>query len=424
VVYAWLALGYLRATPPYNNPDEPAHVNYVAQVATTGTLPVLQPGDWDNDLLERLKATKFPPSESVAAVRYEGWQPPLYYVLAAPIYGLAMGLGREEMVDALRLFTVLLGALTLLVSYALARAAFGSTGSPWLALAVPLAMVGVPMFTAMSAAVTNDGLANLLAALLSLEAVRALRRPPTRAGSVRIGVEMGASLLTKLTVAPFVAVAGLALLVGSRRAGNTWRQALGLAVLAGAVGLLLWAPWLLRQGVAYGFDDLLASRRHDAVVVGQQRFPGLSGDFLRSWSSTLFHSFWAQFGWMGIPVADRYAWSYWLWGTLIALAVVGLAVAAVRRSSTSLPPVSVLACLGLLAAAPVVGLLVLNASFVQAQGRYLFSGLPVLTTLAVLGWSALVPGRPGVWLPVAVGLLLVALNWFTLARTLAPAFAG
>ena len=53
LAYGYLAVGYARATPRWNNPDEPAHVNVIRQIATTGTLPVLTEGDWDKPLLDR-----------------------------------------------------------------------------------------------------------------------------------------------------------------------------------------------------------------------------------------------------------------------------------------------------------------------------------------------------------------------------------
>src|SRR5205814_3754384 len=43
VAYAALAIGYLTLTPIWQNPDEPAHYNYVAFIAQTGGLPELRP---------------------------------------------------------------------------------------------------------------------------------------------------------------------------------------------------------------------------------------------------------------------------------------------------------------------------------------------------------------------------------------------
>ncbi|MDQ3810104.1 MAG: hypothetical protein M3336_07430, partial [Chloroflexota bacterium] len=107
-----LGFAYATSTPLWQNPDEPAHFNYVAQVAETATLPELRAGDWDSALLERLKHGQLGPGESIASIRYESWQPPLYYLLAAPVYRLG---SPEEpaRVLRLRLLGVALGALTL-----------------------------------------------------------------------------------------------------------------------------------------------------------------------------------------------------------------------------------------------------------------------------------------------------------------------
>jgi DNA-directed RNA polymerase subunit beta' len=49
-----IALGWLYATsvPKWNAPDEPAHFNYVKHLATTGTFPVLQAGDYSHEKME------------------------------------------------------------------------------------------------------------------------------------------------------------------------------------------------------------------------------------------------------------------------------------------------------------------------------------------------------------------------------------
>src|ERR1041384_4330799 len=103
--YAFLAFGYARLTPIWQNPDEPAHFNYVAFVAQTGGLPVLQPGDWDSELLERLKTGTLFPTDDIRTIRYESWQPPLFYLLAAPVYRLGSA---DDAVLRLRAFDAIL----------------------------------------------------------------------------------------------------------------------------------------------------------------------------------------------------------------------------------------------------------------------------------------------------------------------------
>jgi 4-amino-4-deoxy-L-arabinose transferase-like glycosyltransferase len=435
--YALLAGGYAAATPPWNNPDEPAHYNYVDHVARTGTLPILQPGDWDYDLLERLKHNRFTSNERVDSLRYEGWQPPLYYLLAAQVYRAAPADSQLARIQSLRAFDIALGAAILLVAYLVAREVFrpASPGPPRphsltpplseaLALAVPIAMVGVPMFTAMSAAITNDALANVLAALLTLALVRLVDRPATTRSALLLGVLLGLALLTKLSLVVFVPLGLAAMATGAWRRRQAARHLAHLALLALAVMFVVLAPWLIRQGLIYGWDDLLASKRHEVVVVGQPRFSGLSWEYVRHWTTTFFHSFWAQFGWMGIPATD---WLYRTWGAVTLAACAGLFVRTARamggrakpRSVDPRPALLAALCIGML-----VAILYYNLAFEQAQGRYLFPALPAICTLLVAGWSALLHIRFSIAGPLLAGLGLVALNAYTLTRVLVPAFAA
>lgn len=425
--YGALALGYDRATPAWNNPDEPAHYNYVAQVAETGQLPVLEPGDWNADLLERLKSTDFAGNPAVGTIRYEDWQPPLYYLVAAPVF--RMETTEPARVQALRRFDIVLGGLTVLVSYFAARIwlerpwSSPAWSAPVAAVAVAAAMVGVPMFTAMSAAISNDALANFLAAVLTLVLLVALGSAPTVRRALGLGLLLGAALLTKLTLAVFAPVAMLVLAYSAWRCRRPWGLLLSswVGLVVGTSALL--GPWIVRNGLTYGWNDPFASRRHDAVVVGQPRFPGFSAEYAWSWLTTTFHSFWAQFGWMGIPVDARL---YMAWGAVTALGVLGLVVVgsrSLRKSAGGLwvtdPRPGLLVAVVL---AVFVALIGYNLMFVQAQGRYLFPGLTAICILLVAGWQALVPGRAGGAVALAIAVALIGLNGYTLVRQVAPAF--
>jgi 4-amino-4-deoxy-L-arabinose transferase-like glycosyltransferase len=392
-VHFALGLAYVNATPIWQNPDEPAHYNYIEFVAQTGGLPELRPGDWDSALLERLKTGQLQPTDSVASIRYESWQPPLYYLVAAPLYRL----GAADL-RLLRMFDVLLGGLTLLVAFRIAHVLFGE---PALALAVPWTMLGIPMFTAVSAAVSADPLANLLAAVLTLVLLplsgeaRGAQRP------LAVGVLLGLGLLTKLALAIFLPLA-------------IWRyrhcvRQMGLLLLVTGV---LMAPWLVHQVTTYGWADPLAIARHSQVVQDQARFPGLSTDYVAAALTTTFHSFWAQFGWMAIPAPDRL---YWIWGALTIVAIGGLVW---KRDKLDHDWTTILVLVGL----TVLAYVGYNLSYLQLQGRYLFIGLVPMSALLVCGWSAWFPLRlqaPGALL-TATGL--VALNVYTLLRVLEPGF--
>ncbi|MBI2755778.1 MAG: glycosyltransferase family 39 protein [Chloroflexi bacterium] len=414
LTYLALASGYQAATRAWDNPDEPAHFNYVRQVAETGSLPVLQAGDWDGALLERLKSTRFPPTESIDAIRYESWQPPLYYVLAAPVYAAAPPAARLAW---LRFLDVLLGAGTLVAAYGVGRALFGA--ADWRAVALPTTLVGIPMFTAMSAALTNDALANLLATVATWVSLLAVRSARPRRLALVLGVVLGAGLLTKLTLLVFLPIGTTAAAWGASRIGGRGAAVRASGTVVGiAVGA--WLPWLVRNALTYGWNDPLASRRHDLVVAEQARFPGFTFEHLSYLAATTFHSFWAQFGWMAFPVDDRL---YGVWGAFAIAGCVGLVWAAIgtgRGRLLHLAPWFV-------TAATVVGMLAAlgyyNLTYIQAQGRYLFPAGAGLAGFAVLGWARL-GGRYGG--PVALGTAaaLVVLNVLTLYRWASPALAG
>lgn len=95
-VYLVLAAQYAALTPDWQAPDEPAHYNVVRQIAQTGALPVLEPGDYDQ-AFEQVVGNGFPPEIALDRVQYQDYQPPLYYVLAVPAFWI--GVGRSSQYD-------------------------------------------------------------------------------------------------------------------------------------------------------------------------------------------------------------------------------------------------------------------------------------------------------------------------------------
>ena len=58
----YLLVGSLFAiyTPPWQAPDEPAHYNYIRQLAG-GSLPVIAPGDYDQEYQGTVISSRFDP---------------------------------------------------------------------------------------------------------------------------------------------------------------------------------------------------------------------------------------------------------------------------------------------------------------------------------------------------------------------------
>ena len=404
VAYAALALGYITRTPIWQNPDEPAHYNYVAFVAETGGLPELRAGDWDSALLDRLKNGTLQPTDSLASIRYESWQPPLFYLAAAPVYRPGPTSDAASVVFRLRAFNAVLGGLTLSLAYLIAREVLPAH----LAVFVPAVMVGVPMFTAVSAAVSADPLANLLAAAALLPLVRRLRRSVRgMTWPLATGALIGLGVLAKLALAIFVPLA-LAVLVA--RSARRVRDSM---VLVGTSALVV-APWLVHQVTTYGWADPFALSRHAAVVQDQPRFPGLSSAYAGDFLITTFHSFWAQFGWMALVAPTRL---YWAWALLSLAASTGLVVR--ERHRLAEPTWRLLVGVVVTSAVAYIGY---NLTFQQFQGRYLFTALAPIAILLVAGWAAWLPARLAPWGVALIAALLVALNAYALVRVLVPGF--
>jgi hypothetical protein len=443
-----MGAGYALGAPAWETPDEPAHYNYIRHVAETAGFPVMQVGDYDAAEMERLKAARFPPTMSVDGVRYENHQPPLYYVLMAPLFKASASLPVTQQVVVLRLASVLLSAVVLLVANAIARAIFPA--NPLTALAVPAFMAVIPMRAAMSAAINNDTLSELLLAIILLLSLPRLQdRLPARRYILLAGLVYGLGLLTKVTVyvgAGICAAAELGrwwLARGDHSAAQDRRAFVdGLGTLAGvgAVGLALGGWWFVRNALVYGNLDILARQRHDLVVAGQPRTEW-GFDALRHFVLTTFHSFWAQFGWMGIPVDQRI---YHALAVLTVMAAAGLGLYLARRFP-GLDPAQRwgLGLAALLFALIFGGMAQYNLDYIQPQGRYLFPAAVAVALAFALGleelagrasctlllaggvaWLALQgAGRVAIGLGVASVLLLAGVRWRA-PRAAAPAVVG
>ena len=397
IVYLVLGAAFAVQTPAWQSPDEPAHYNYIKFIAQNHALPVLQAGDYDQAYNEEFTRTpQNTQSMSIDPLRYENYAPPLYYVLAAPIYALAAG-----SITALRLFSVLLGALLVLVTYFIGVEVFPNQLP--IALGTAAFVAYVPQHLAMLASVNNDSLSELLIALVVLQSLRLFRSGSVSNRSlILLGLTLGSGLLTKATFYyTAVPIACIALILNARR--YTLRFTHDVLVFAPA--LLIAAPLWLRNASVYGGLDVMGLARHNAVVVGQPTTAqwiadhGMAG-WLQRFVTTTYQSFWGQFGWMAVPMPNN---QYVILGILSALALVGWVWWLLRRMKDApsgpptrsvrhgqgrgmkqpSPPAIILTLLFVLTLG---GYLYYNLTFVQHQGRYLFPALIPIGLAFSIGW--------------------------------------
>ncbi len=416
LLYLALAGTYALFTPAWQVPDEPAHYNYIKHIAETGRLPELRPGDYPAEYLEEIKTARFAPEYSIDPIRYESHQPPFYYLLATPVFLLGRALGMETPLLPLRLFTTLLGCLSLLVAFGLVRAL--APNRPELALGAAAFMAFLPMRLAIAGAVNNDVLVELILALTAWQLVVVGKRGWTVQRSVLLGLTIGLAFLTKLqayVAAPLAFFAWAWAMAVARRTGRRIAPLLAQGAVVLAIALACVAPWLARNASVYGPNDLLGMVRHDAVAGGQLTSAALIAErgvagTLRSLVQTTFQSFWGQFGWMGVPLPSRV---YQGLAALTGVALLGVldtlptVLRRVRRGDSAYH-VMLLGAWGLLT---VAGFLWYNLQFVQHQGRYLFPALPVWALLFTVGMQRLYSRAPR-WILAVLGacalLLLIA----------------
>ncbi len=199
IVAGYLGVGALFGvlTPPWQAPDEPAHYNYVAQLAGDGCCPVIQPGDWDGAYQEEIISARFPPDQldDLPTIEYEDHQPPLYYLLLTSVFRLSDG----DLI-ALRLTSVLFGLATVVGAYGVGRLLL--PGREPVVLAAAALVAFVPQHLAILGSVNNDSLAEAIIAATLFACLLYVRggRPP-------VAMRWGA-VITLIAIALGIGVGG------------------------------------------------------------------------------------------------------------------------------------------------------------------------------------------------------------------------
>jgi hypothetical protein len=186
---AWmiLAANDLARIPPHLGFDADRHFDYVKYIATQHALPLASDG-------------------------WQMFQPPLFYLLAAPWYALLSPfVGDDTVIKILRVLPMLCGLAQIEIVYRTARAVFPGKED----LQIVATMVGglLPMQIYISLVVGNEPLAGCLTAVLILMCFRLLAEPaPLRRTRffVCMGVVWGLAILSKVTpllLTPLIAFA-------------------------------------------------------------------------------------------------------------------------------------------------------------------------------------------------------------------------
>lgn len=400
VAYVTVAANFALQTPPWQAPDEPAHYNYIADIATQGALPILRRESYNQACRDELVSTKFPPDQGIDCLRYESYQPPLYYLVGSLVYALSSG-----SLIALRLFGVGIGIGIILLFYYSLHLVFPD--KPMVGLGATAFAAFLPMHVAVTAAVNNDAFAELLLLAVLALLLRWTReqfvaspdkgdRLPRRPLLV-IGLLLGLGLLTKVYAYLFVPLTLLAIIVTVWQQGRRWRnlwKGIRLSLWTLVPALLLGIPWWVRNLQLYGGWDLLGLSWHDQVVVGQPRTSdwiatyGVMPYSERAFRFT-FQSFWGVFGWMGVFMDERIYTAMLIFTGVLFLGLLWTMIRLISgKPDTDIDEYQrwMLCFFGLIIFAVAAAYIWYNTKFVQHQGRYFFWGLLPISTFVALGW--------------------------------------
>jgi len=428
-------------TPPFQAPDEVDHYAYTQSLVERGEGPSRNPGSplprWSSaetlaledmsffsdhqvgdtrppwtarqEALYRARvATSHPSSSDGGGNETAATHGAIYYATLAPAYLLASSSPFSQL-TLMRLISALVGALTVVFAFLLAREL--APGRPWLGVLAALLVAYQPMYGFISGAVNNDVGVNAGAAALELLLIMMLRRGVTLRLGVLAGVLLVALPIVKGTAYSLYPVAVIALAATlyrhHRRADIPGWATLAAAALA-TRELSVRLAHVFHPAAAAAATGGGASPPEAGSVSGStsealahplgylgylwQVFLPRLPFMARHWETTHYPGFvifvergWAAFGWYDVFLPRR-LYYYVILAAMLAVPVLGLI--ALRREWSSFVRHNLLelAILVLMPLAVVAGFEAAfyttgTRPFVAEFGRYAF---PAIAPLAVL----------------------------------------
>lgn len=402
---AIVAFGTLTAArlPVFSPIDEAAHFSYVQYVAEEHRLPVLRADKVSPEVLA-LQAGLYPETSGVRRPRglanesYEAFQPPLYYLVAAPVFAIT-GNYRDK-VTLLRLFDLALLLAAAVFMFKLARRAMEE--EQLLAFGTGLLVLLTPGVLVRAVTVSTVALELLICCAFLYTLWRADDDGDGRRLALA-GVLLGLALLTKLTL---VFLVPLLLVVAVRHVRRVrTRATLVAAGLSLLLPLLLLAPWIAFNLHHYGSPTGAAIARDMQKPVIDKEGTGYRVAYLGRDLPVLPDHTALPEEWQ-LAASLRTATSRIVEALeFIEVAIVGpplLLLLSAPRWRRSREAAFLLAPVALGVAALAIGSLVSDWPLVVP--RYLFAVLPALAIFAALSWRRLLRGERA---PLVLSMLCV-----------------
>ncbi len=386
--------------------DERAHLAYVQEVAEHGRIPWIGRDyvSWQELAIEQHTYPRpsglDPRLLGLRGSSYEGWQPPLYYVLAAPAYLIPSNY--HDKILAVRAFDLLLLMAAVVLLVLLARAVFEEHWQIPSCLA--LSTLLWPGVIVRAITVSNAALELPLVLLYVLALWSATARPR----AARLEAAGGLLALCVLTQITLVCLAALLLvpLVALWRERQD-RMGVGATALTLALPVALLTPWLAMNESRYGAlsASSLVERLTAAYSPKGSGLGALASGWARFGHAALPQEWWAEY--QGVPGAIALA--------LPAVLLLSAALPTIRR------PLLLRSRPAALLAAPLaLGLVTLAAITLLADWpasmfpRYVNPMLPLFALFAAWVWTSAGMGHRALLQIAALLSVAVCLIWFYL----------
>ena len=380
------------------NPDETAHHDYIRLLVENHGLVKFVPPATGTTLAEG------------APEPWETHQPPLYYLLCAPVYALSGG-----SIVTVRLVAALIQLVTIALAFRAARDLIPSR--PELALGVAAFVAFLPTQAQLAGAINNDGLTTLICLTVFWRLGLLVKSGQEVRGAAILGALLGAGILTKLTIFQLFPVVMVAYAVAAGAKQLSWKQAATRCGIALGVALLIASPWLIRNTLLYG-DPLnlrifpLTAGPAPATPETMARYGLVGAAYWRIVALRSFATFWFILPPNAIqPDLPRFC--------LVVLIALGGIIGALRepeREGVANGERRVV-LLGMAAVVLLIPFFVrFNLQFFQAQGRYFLPVLLPVALVCLVGWGSVVgAGKRAVAALVFVDAIMLALCLFQIA---------